>query len=263
MTAKKTRSPLKDSPLRNPGQSLDEQIDNIINEKALNYMLTITLAVLFAAIEWCRWALDVKPSPWLYTIIASIVIPYAGWKLRHLLKQLKNLKLGRDGERSVGQFLDQLRESGCHVFHDIVANNFNIDHVVVSEKGLFLIETKTYSKPMRGEPSIKYDGEKLSINGREPDRNPVVQAKSSARWIQDYLQETTGKRFPVKPVVLFPGWFIRTTVKLTPSDVWVLEPKAFPKFLANERNVLHLPDVHLAKSRIGKYIRDSNKRSAD
>lgn len=257
---KNTRSPLKDAPLRNPGQSLDEEIDNVVNDRALNYILTIVLAFLFAAMEWYRWAFDVKPSPWLYTLIAAIVIPYAGWKLRQIIKHLNNIRLGRDGERAVGQYLELLRESGCHVFHDVVADNFNIDHIVISEKGIFLIETKTYSKPMRGEPTIKYDGEKLIINGREPDRNPIVQAKALARWLDDYLQETTGKTFPIKPVVLFPGWFVRRSVKLSPADVWVLEPKAFPKFLANERDVLSSPDVHLTKSRISKYIRDSNKR---
>lgn len=36
-----------------------------------------------------------------------------------------------EGERAVGQFLEQLREQGFHVFHDVVGTGFNVDHVLV------------------------------------------------------------------------------------------------------------------------------------
>ncbi|MGD1866748.1 MAG: nuclease-related domain-containing protein [Phormidesmis sp.] len=35
------------------------------------------------------------------------------------------------------------------MFHDVVGKNFNIDHVVIGDTGIFTIETKTYRKPMR------------------------------------------------------------------------------------------------------------------
>ena len=46
---------------------------------------------------------------------------------------------------------------------------------------------------------------------------------------------TTGKSFAVKPVVLYPGWFVEQRPG-SKRDVWVLNEKAFPKFLANEAN---------------------------
>ena len=258
MGKQKTRSPLKDNPLRNPGQSLDEQINKLLDDKLLNYILFSVMLTALALTEWYRWYVNASFSPKLFSAVAIVAVLYSVVKVRPLLRQVKHLRQGRDGERAVGQYLEELRESGCKVLHDIVADNFNIDHLVLSEKGIFLIETKTFSKPLKGEPIIKYDGEKLLINGHEPDRNPVVQAKASARWLHDFLQETTGKSFPIKPVVLFPGWFIQTTVRLKPSDAWVLEPKAFAKFLANEREIIPATDMHLIKSRIAQHVRASN-----
>ena len=39
---------------------------------------------------------------------------------------------------------------GAYVFHDVPADNFNIDHVVVSGQGIFAVETKGFTKPKRG-----------------------------------------------------------------------------------------------------------------
>jgi hypothetical protein len=58
---------------------------------------------------------------------------------------------GRDGEREVAEYLDNLTRRGNYVFHDIPANGFNIDHIVVSTHGIFTLETKAYSKPEHGD----------------------------------------------------------------------------------------------------------------
>jgi len=186
-------------------------------------------------------------------------VTVTGIKMKTNRGKFRRLKQGRDGERVVGQFLESLRESGFHVFHDIVADKFNIDHVVLSEKGIYLIETKTYSKPLKGEPKIVFDGDKITVNGQTPTRNPVVQSRASAKWLQAMLLDSTGITFPIKPVVLFPGWFIETTPKGRASDTWVLEPKAFAKYLANQKQTISSTDMHLIKSRISKHIRESNR----
>ena len=47
----------------------------------------------------------------------------------------------------MGQLLENLRADGARVFHDLVGEGLNIDHVVVSPHGIFVLETKTWSKP--------------------------------------------------------------------------------------------------------------------
>ncbi len=47
--------------------------------------------------------------------------------------------------------------------------------------------------------------------GHTPDRDPVAQAQASARRVRDILKQQTGEDVWVKPVVLFPGWFVERT----------------------------------------------------
>ncbi len=159
------KSPLKAKPLRYVAQSLDERIDSLTNEHALSYFMVCVIMIYSAGYEWRRYYKNPTPSSVLHTIIAAVVILFSTHKLWKIKKKLKSLKLGRDGERAVGQYLESLREKGHRVFHDLLGENFNIDHVIVSKKGVFVVETKTYSKPYKGAPKIIFDGEKLTING--------------------------------------------------------------------------------------------------
>jgi hypothetical protein len=77
-------------------------------------------------------------------------------------KQIRAMRLGRDGERAVGQALEQLRRYGYRVFHDILGPNWNIDHVVIGPGGIFTVETKTLSKPLRGRAVIRYERRSLT-----------------------------------------------------------------------------------------------------
>jgi len=159
----KKKSPLKDKPLRYMGQSLDERIDNLLNVDASSYIVLILFCVVGAAHEWWRYFRNPPPSPVLITLLAIIGSAFGIYRIRTILKKVKSIRLGRDGERAVGQYLELLREKGHRVYHDILGENFNIDHVIISRKGVFIIETKTYSKPLKGEANICFDGKKISI----------------------------------------------------------------------------------------------------
>lgn len=102
------------------------------------------------------------------------------------------------------------------------------------------------------------DGETLLVAGREPDRNPAIQARAQSSWLQRLLAESTGKAFPVRPVVLFPGWFIEDS-RASRRDLWVLEPKALPAFLQQEKAVASMEDVKLAAYHLSRYIREQER----
>ncbi len=152
---------------------------------------------------------------------------------------------------------EALREHGAKVFHDIKGDNFNIDHVVIHQSGVYVIETKTYSKPDKGKPEIVFDGETVRIFGREPDRNPVTQVRALTRWISDALKESTGKSFTMRSVVVFPGWYIEPSAEAKSSDVWVLNPKALPEYNKNSHMKLSNEDVQLASYHLSRHIRSS------
>jgi len=201
--ASDTRSPLTAPPLRNPGQSLDEEINRVLDEDMLSYFMVAMFLLAITLMEWLRWWLNLPPQPLLYTVITVVVILYVARKLFVLRRKLRQLRLARDGERAVGQFLEALRMRGYRVLHDLIGDGFNVDHVLVGEAGLFTVETKTYHKPAKGKPEILYDGEHVTVAGHVPDRDPIVQAKAQAQWLQNILQESTGRRFKVQPIVLY------------------------------------------------------------
>lgn len=68
---------------------------------------------------------------------------------------------------------------GYHVYHDFVADKFNIDHIVVGSAGVFAVETKARAKPMSDDRSadamVTYDGRCLYFP-RWKETHPLEQA---------------------------------------------------------------------------------------
>jgi hypothetical protein len=128
---KEKRSPLKGKPLRNPRQWLDEQIHDLISDYALGPLMFALFLVLIAVLEWLKYFGSIPPRPVLYSVPAVAAVGYAVFRFSRVKRDVKTLRLGRDGEKDVGQKLEELRKTGYEVFHDIIGNGFNIDHVLI------------------------------------------------------------------------------------------------------------------------------------
>ena len=254
----KTRSPLKDKSLRLPGQSVLEERENLL-EDAVGQPLTLALfLIMMAGMEWWRVYTNMKPNPIIFSGAAVIGALYAIYRIKRAIPKLRNLRQAMEGERAVGQFLERLRERGFQVFHDVVGTGFNVDHVLVGPAGVFTIETKTWSKPIAGKSQLTFDGETIRIGTFAPDRDPVVQSKAQASWLKALLLESTGKSMDVRPVIVFPGWFVTNSTG-TFKDIWVLEPKALPTFLDNEPSRLSREDIKLASYHLSRQIRSTER----
>lgn len=253
-----TKSPIKDKPLRLPGQSLEEERRKLLEDKLELPLLLAVFTTVWAAMEWLRYFTDAPPHPVIFTTTATLLIGFAGWRFYRILPKARALRQGIEGEKAVGQFLERLRTDGYQVFHDLVGSGFNVDHVIIGPAGIFTVETKTWSKPVRGEPRIRFDGEALTAAGRKPQRDPVVQARAQAAWLKSVLSESTGRSLNVFPVVVFPGWFIEQS-EGTLRSIWVLEPKALPKFLTRQPQQLSPEDVRLACYHLSRFIRATER----
>jgi hypothetical protein len=236
-----SRSPLKDRPLRLPGQSVQDEIDDILDDEFLHAILIATVFIIIAMYDWIYALFNAPRNPWVTTLICCIALGYSINKGYRAYKKILPLKLGRDGERIVAEQ------------HDIVADGFNIDHVIITKQGIFVAETKTRSKPTKGSPKVTYDGTALLVDGFKPDRDPIAQAEMNAQWIGKELEKSSGKRFSVKPVVLFPGWWVENSAKN--AKVWVLEPKQLPGFVRHEQDRLSEPDLYLASYHLTRIVR--------
>lgn len=127
---------------------------------------------------------------------------------------------------------------------------------MISEQGVFAIETKTWRKPP-GDARIRVRDGKLHRGDVPADPNPLEQAERQARWLADLLRESTGKIFPVRAVLLFPGWFIEPADRRAALPVWLLEPKALPGFLEHEVASVTPSDAAMAAYHLSRYVRTS------
>ena len=250
-------SPLRERPLHVPGQSLDEAINQLWDAKGVKYAMAMATFMGLAFVEWYRWLLPARTEPWLATVFAVLVTAYCIRGFLLLRRETEALKLGREGERAVAEVLDGLRAEGCIVYHDVVGNGFNVDHVVLSRAGIFVVETKTVRKPPGSSrhATVSADEGRINAGGADLGSQPLEQAKASAGWIYRLLKESTGKGYSVKPCVVLPGWFVEPMNKENRRDVWVLNPKGLASFIANETMHLREEDLHLAAFHLSMYIR--------
>jgi hypothetical protein len=167
-------------------------------------------------------------------------------RARPLYNLHRQLKLGRDGERTVGQELEKLRAYGYRIYHDFLADGFNIDHIVIGPTGVFTINTKTISKPKDSDAQIDYDGQVIKIPGTTLDRDPIAQAKAERDFIRNWIRDNANRVAPVRSAVVFVGWY--TAKRPEGAEVWVLNTNGLMSFIQNERSELSQDDiVHICR----------------
>lgn len=231
------RSQLKTPPLRLPGQSIEERIRELQDTLMQDSIITVVL-ILIAGLEWLRWWMPIQPNPFPSTTLAVAAIIYTWRKKRPFVTMVKNLRFGQDAERVVGELLEPLRGKGYRVFHDIPGADFNIDHVIVGPAGIFAIETKAKTKPMSGSSRMFYDGHAIRLEDGLSFQKPLKQARAQARWLANLLNDGRTATFTVRPVVVFPEWYVERTGPRSMQDVWVLNPRALGNFLDHEPHAL-------------------------
>jgi hypothetical protein len=206
-TKRKTRSPLPNGSLPQAGESLNDLYHN--RRWDIVYWAVVIVSVgLLCSQEWIHYWLKSPPSPFIGTLLFFAAIAIGGYRIQKILRELPDLRLGTEGERIVGERLETLRSQEYRIFHDIIEDDYNIDHVIIGPEGVFAIETKTRSKPARGNATVTYDGRRVLVGGMAPDRDPIVQAKAAARRVRAILKEQCGVEVWVNPVVLYPGWYV-------------------------------------------------------
>lgn len=111
---------------------------------------------------------------------------------------------GDFGEMRVSQILSRLPEA-YHIFNDVylVSNGHSsqIDHVVISRYGIFVIETKNYSGAVYGSENVEHWTQYLQGVGYE-FRNPIWQNRSHELAIRNILHVPQSS---IIPIVVFLG----------------------------------------------------------
>jgi hypothetical protein len=241
-------------PLRNPGQSIDEEIERVIHDDFMTFFVLALVLWAIAFFEWLGKQAHWPRIPGIYALTAIAASAFCVIQYIRTKRRVKNLKKGRDGERDVAEILDELKREGANVLHDLPGEGGNVDHVVICSRGIFVVETKNWSKPERVW-QMDYDGERIHIEGRAPNGAPIVQCKAEVGDIKTLLKESTSKIFPVRGVVLFIDWYVKRTSAARGSEVWVVNPKELAGWIRNEREVLSADDVAMATLHLKQFVK--------
>lgn len=217
--------------------------------------LSIVLALVLVIQEWVVWFLGYEPQPLIWTLYVALVVPYPVYRLRQIRKELPGLKFIQDANKVVVHYLEQLRKDGYSVFHDIEGDGFDIDHVVVGKNGVFIVESIIYSRPAEGKARIYFDGASIRMDEAVHANELIEQGKAKKSWLEEMLRQSIGKHFPIRPVILFPGWYIDATKSAYGNDLWVLNPKNLPLYIQNTSEKIKEEDYQLIAYYLSRYSR--------
>lgn len=107
---------------------------------------------------------------------------------------------GLAGERRVGAELNRLARHGWRVLHSIpLANNVDVDHLLIGPDGVFSINTKHHHKKAVwvGDDAVKVDHGKPAPYARK--------SRAEAKRVIRVLEHYCGFPVPVEPVLVFVG----------------------------------------------------------
>jgi len=254
-----------DNLLRSPGQSLDEELDRLRDKLISEFASVSTLVIVYIIMT-----LIFQFSFYITIMIVALFWTYLIFVLSKNIGNIRSLKLGRDGEKSVAQYLSVVsrqlskEDANMHVYNDLVddVKKFNIDHIVVSKKGIFIFETKTYRKDEGITNKISSNGRELFKNGKRMTNNIPLQVKGQVQWLQSELLQKTGKKFKIVPTIVFVGWYVEGQ-KI--DDINISTAKNLQYILENQYRDVQYDDQELKRitSAIHKLATVTNEKHTD
>lgn len=252
------RSPLTRDLLRPPGTHLQQRIQDLQFDLTmwlacmlLSPLVTYSLHITTSYFEGEKESI---PRTVINVVIGLGFMTFIAKKLYRTMADLQQHRLGLDGELATAEELNQLMLVGCRVFHDIPIDYGNIDHVVVSLSGVFIVETK-----MRGKPVGHDNAARVIVDDkylRYPDVTtplPMSQIETQTRWLSLHLASSVGESVPVEGMLALPGWYIDRQAK---SGLFVFNPRNCQKFFVLKRQVLSPKLVQQVAHQLEQLCRD-------
>ena len=146
-----------------------------------------------------------------FGIIAGVILCLLLLAVAVAWRRGRAARKGKRGERIVSKKLKKLKKSEYIVIDDILlptssAHTSQIDHILVSTRGIFVIETKNLAGRISGSEHGQYWQQHLSSQSRQI-YNPLLQNAAHIRALRRFLKDIDDSLFI--SVVVFPeAWLI-------------------------------------------------------
>lgn len=129
-------------------------------------------------------------------ILVAAGLVFLAWKLVRLPEELERLRSQARAERVTAARLDRLSDVGYRVLHDRTlpsAPGVRLNHLVVGPTGIFLVETRRVSGPVRVSNDVLWDG-----------ALPLQGAMQRVWWIAEQVVSTLQGEAPQWNVLVIP-----------------------------------------------------------
>ena len=186
-----------------------------------------TLIVLFAGIYLYN-----KNSKTIATlglpVFLIVTVGFIYWvkamgdKAEAYSKTAVDARRGAVAEEDIGNLLGEL-PAGYFVVNDFVLKRGNIDHIVISTKGILTIETKSH----RG--VVTCEGEMLKRDGKPFEKDFITQGWREALSLRDLLTSQGISAPKPQPLLLFANADVK--VRKQVRGVEIISQRYFPVYL--------------------------------
>lgn len=183
---------------------------------------------------------------------------------------------GEKGERHVSWYLEKLPADSYHTYNDVIIptkyGTTQIDHIVVSQYGVFVIETKNYSGWIFGNEKSEEWKESFRTTGSHTFRNPVKQNRGHIYALASFTHTNVDYFFSI---IVFSNKATLKRVKASVPVIYMSQIvrviKSYDSILLTEKqvenicyNIYHnqksgedVKDEHI------KYVKETANRTKD
>jgi hypothetical protein len=180
------------------------------------------------------------------------------------LRKYRTFKFGYEGEKQVTETLTSALSDDFHLINDVTLPPYyrgNIDHIILSPRGIFAIETKNHSGKITcygDEWLIQYRGKNKGGTEREFNftfGSPSVQARNNAFRIKkviELIEPLTFKKIWVQGIVVLSNNNSELIPNELPDSVEVKKINELPNYLKNyaKGKQLSLEEMELIEKEI-------------
>jgi hypothetical protein len=196
------------------------------------------LVLYFAANKYLSPDLEFFTSTSGILIIIAVIAGRKAFSSDH--KRDKLLK-GLHGEMLVARELDRLPE-GWFIINDLVVDGVQIDHVAVSTRGVFCLETKNWNNAGCDENGIWY---RFHLGRWLPlEESPARQNLNHVRALKNYLKRKLALDVKINSIVVlaYPGGKFNLKSRVIPPGASrICLPSELRRFLLQQENPILPP----------------------
>jgi hypothetical protein len=198
-----------DSIMHEAAQRFRDELDRLSTAQSIYLGGTLVFAMLFTAayVLQAQQLFDGYPEWQLYLLLGFLLlaVAYALYLLLRTFVARRQIRFLRDATIAIGHQLQQISGGLTQVYHDVKTSAGVIDHVVISQTGIYAINVVAKRAPRGG--AVRLQGNDLQFSNAKTPQS-IVDLSARANRLEKEFHQLLGHQVRVRSVIAAPGWQI-------------------------------------------------------